>query len=65
MPWNVTMLRRGASTRWVQGLVVTLLANEERRRQRRALRALDDRLLKDIGLTRADVERECGRPYWR
>jgi uncharacterized protein YjiS (DUF1127 family) len=29
----------------------------ERRRQRRQLAALDDRLLRDIGLSRADVER--------
>ncbi|WP_374383843.1 DUF1127 domain-containing protein [Dongia sp.] len=34
-------------------------------RQRRALEALDDRLLKDIGLTRCDVEAEVSRPFWR
>jgi uncharacterized protein YjiS (DUF1127 family) len=38
--------------------VDSLLLWMEERRQRRHLRELDDRLLKDIGLTRADVERE-------
>lgn len=33
-------------------------------RERRALRALSDATLKDIGLSRADVERESGRPFW-
>ena len=34
-------------------------------RQRRALHMLDDRTLKDIGLTRADVERELSKRFWR
>ena len=34
-------------------------------RQRRHLASLDDRMLRDIGLTRADVEREYGKPFWR
>ncbi|MEX0697733.1 MAG: DUF1127 domain-containing protein [Rhodospirillaceae bacterium] len=34
-------------------------------RQRRALQALDERGLKDIGLTRADVEGEVSKPFWR
>jgi uncharacterized protein YjiS (DUF1127 family) len=33
-------------------------------RQRRALDALEDHLLDDIGLTRADVAREIARPMW-
>ena len=33
-------------------------------RQRRRLAELDDRLLRDIGLTRADVERELRRSPW-
>lgn len=39
-----------------------LFEYRELRRQRRQLAALDARLLRDIGLTRADVERECRRP---
>jgi uncharacterized protein YjiS (DUF1127 family) len=34
-------------------------------RCRRGLARLDDRMLKDIGLNRADVEREIGKPFWR
>ena len=37
----------------------------ERVRQRRALLALDEWMLKDIGLSRADVRREYDKPFWR
>ncbi len=36
-----------------------------RARERRALLALDDHLLKDIGLSRADAVREGSKPFWR
>ncbi len=42
-----------------------LLAWAERARQRRLLATLDDRLLDDIGLSRADVSRESDKPFWR
>jgi uncharacterized protein YjiS (DUF1127 family) len=48
----------------IKGLEI-LLAWQERAAQRRALAELDDRMLKDIGLTRADVDRECAKPFWR
>ena len=32
---------------------------------RHSLRELDDRMLRDVGLTRADVERELSKPFWR
>lgn len=34
-------------------------------RERRHLARLDDRLLRDIGLTRADVAPEITKPFWR
>ena len=34
-------------------------------RQRRALGLLDDRMLRDIGLTRLDVEQEITKPFWQ
>lgn len=33
-------------------------------RQRRELLTFDDRMLKDIGVTRADVQREANRRFW-
>jgi uncharacterized protein YjiS (DUF1127 family) len=37
----------------------------ERARQRRHLGELSDHMLKDIGLSRADVEVEVAKPFWR
>lgn len=57
--------RRGRRLRAVSLLLDLLLEWQERARQRHDLRALDDRMLSDIGLTRADVEGECSKPFWR
>jgi uncharacterized protein YjiS (DUF1127 family) len=45
-------------------LALALLHWHELAQQRRRLLALDDRMLKDIGLTRADACREGARPFW-
>jgi len=37
----------------------------ERSRQRHALSLLDSRLLKDIGLTREQAGKECGKWFWQ
>jgi uncharacterized protein YjiS (DUF1127 family) len=37
----------------------------DRSRQRRRLGELDDRMLRDIGLTRADAWVEAEKPFWR
>jgi uncharacterized protein YjiS (DUF1127 family) len=37
----------------------------ERARQRRQLQQLGDHMLKDIGLSRADVEAETSKPFWQ
>lgn len=37
---------------------------QRRASDRHHLRQLDDRLLEDIGLSRADVEGEAGKPFW-
>lgn len=36
-----------------------------RRRDREILAGLDDRMLRDIGITRADIEHESSKPFWR
>jgi uncharacterized protein YjiS (DUF1127 family) len=55
--------------RWLQALAVMacvhLLRWHELSRQRRALLALDERMLKDIGISRGEAEREARRPFWR
>jgi uncharacterized protein YjiS (DUF1127 family) len=42
-----------------------LLSWHDRARQRRHLGELDDRLLRDIGVSRADIDHEMSRPFWR
>ena len=41
-----------------------LLLWRERYRQRRALGALNDHMLKDLGLSRCDAGRESGKRFW-
>ncbi len=43
----------------------TLLTWQERDRQRHALAQLDARMLKDIGLSRAEVALELHKPFWQ
>ena len=43
----------------------TLREWRRRSRERAELAALDDRMLKDIGLTRADAEFLSNKPFWR
>ena len=35
------------------------------RSERRRLARLDDRVLRDLGLSRGDVDREYARPFWQ
>ncbi len=41
-----------------------ILLWQVRARQRNRLRQFDDRMLSDIGLSRADVHREAEKPFW-
>jgi len=38
---------------------------QRRRRDRAVLATFDDRMLRDIGLTRTDVLAEIDKPFWR
>jgi uncharacterized protein YjiS (DUF1127 family) len=49
----------------VARVVDLMLTWSDRMRQRRHLAELDDRLLQDIGISRADIEAEISRPFWR
>ncbi len=46
-------------------VVEILLEWQGRASQRSHLAALGDHLLKDMGLSRADVAREASKPFWR
>jgi uncharacterized protein YjiS (DUF1127 family) len=67
-----TCRRPGERSNERDGLVRSLrhVAHEvygwiERRRQRQALQDLDDRCLKDIGISRAAAMNEAAKPFWR
>ncbi len=55
----------GRLARLPLAILETLLFWQERDRQRRHLAALDHRLLRDIGISRADAAREAAIPFWR
>lgn len=49
----------------LMGFVDCLIAWQDRAAERHHLSGLDDRLLKDINLSRADVEQEISKPFWQ
>ena len=57
--------RRSYVLQAVVGVFEQLAVWQDRRRQRFTLARLDDRMLHDIGLTSADVDRELSKPFWR
>src|SRR5262245_20037225 len=72
MQGHVGIPARGPSTArglslgaWTAAAVSLLWRWHELASQRRALLALDERMLKDIGISRAEAEREASRPFWQ
>ena len=55
---------RSAQTR-VTGFVALVNAWHGRWRARRSLHRLPDHLLRDIGLSRDEAQREAVKPFWR
>ncbi len=45
--------------------VTTVLSWQHRIRERNQLQLLDQRMLRDIGLTRVDIDVETRKPFWR
>ncbi|MDJ1160155.1 DUF1127 domain-containing protein [Chelatococcus sp. SYSU_G07232] len=62
---NLGLLPSGGLARALLSLLDTLDTWATRVAQRRALERLDGHMLHDLGLSRADVEREAGKPFWR
>lgn len=58
--WLLGLIRRA-----LRAALEHLLLWHDRAAQRRQLQMMDDRMLKDIGLTRADVDAETEKPFWR
>jgi uncharacterized protein YjiS (DUF1127 family) len=63
--WNDFGVAWCALRRRLIGLLHVAEAWRERSKQRRELATLSDAILKDLGLSRAGVEAECRKRFWR
>jgi uncharacterized protein YjiS (DUF1127 family) len=67
---SMEAVRRSSSRpSWAAGVIIAAIESvllwNDRGRDRRHLASLDDRMLRDIGLSRADVEREYRKSFWQ
>jgi uncharacterized protein YjiS (DUF1127 family) len=62
LPWRGAVV---AVRRRLPRLLHTVWLWHERARQRRHLRSLSEHMLRDLGLSRCDVESEAAKPFWR
>ena len=60
----VFMERPARGMALLTGLLPVVGRWHARARERRALAQLDDRMLRDIGISRTEAERECAKPFW-
>ncbi len=58
--WPVAFIQSGC-----ENLSATFSAWRERTARRRAAIAIDNHTLADIGLIRAQIDHEAGKPFWR
>jgi uncharacterized protein YjiS (DUF1127 family) len=65
LAWWRTQRRVSVLAVWLWHAADQLVMWHERARQRRQLRSLSERMLRDIGLTRGDVMAESSKPFWR
>jgi uncharacterized protein YjiS (DUF1127 family) len=64
-PGNLGLTLLDSGRRALLRAVETLEEWSARSAQRRALLRLDDHMLRDVGLSRADVEREAEKSFWQ
>ncbi len=50
--------------RFIVKMLNLIVVWQERNEQRHALGALDERMLKDIGVSGADAHKEARKPFW-
>jgi uncharacterized protein YjiS (DUF1127 family) len=68
LPATATAAAAHRTRVWLRALARAadrLLTWQERARQRRQLEGLSDHMLRDIGLTRADVMAEATKRFWQ
>lgn len=61
----MTVARLGGVIARFRAMLDLLFKWQGRARQRRELMQRSDRLLEDIGISRADARREASKPFWR
>ncbi|MEO1090333.1 MAG: DUF1127 domain-containing protein [Pseudomonadota bacterium] len=62
--WTLTIPSRADGPSFGARLLTAVRTWYIRSKQRRALAELDDRMLRDLGLTRHDVLKEAAKPFW-
>jgi uncharacterized protein YjiS (DUF1127 family) len=55
----------GGLGRWARAALSRFAVWRQRSRSRADLAGLDDRMLRDIGITRVEAWFECNKPFWR
>ena len=57
--------RQQTPARGLPWLLDLLIRWQERAFERKRLAAMDDHVLRDIGLSRADIDQEVRKPFWQ
>ena len=65
LPASPASVSRGGFGRFLTGVVTRLAEWQERSEQRLHLAGMDDRMLKDIGVSSVDAARESSKPFWK
>ena len=63
--WAGASLSPASLSRSLFRVLETLATWQQRARERAQLASMDERSLSDMGINRADVWRECRKPFWQ